>query len=72
MKTLELNQMEQIEGGGALTCATFGASGAAIVIGAAEVLAFTGPIGWGVAALGLSIFAFGAALYEYGDDPCAS
>ena len=73
MKTLELNQMEQIQGGSdMLQC--LGAAGGAVstLIGVGEVVvavsAASGPVGWGLLAIGLGALSLYATLSE--GDPC--
>jgi hypothetical protein len=72
MKTLELNQMETVQAGDMQGCLEAGASGAAIVISAAEitvaVATASGPVGWAALALGLSIYALVSSVSD--GDPC--
>jgi hypothetical protein len=72
MKTLEFNQMENLQGGDMQGCLEAGVSGAAIVISAAEIAVAvsvaSGPVGWAVLALGLSVYAFVSSVSD--GDPC--
>lgn len=54
MKTLELQEMENVNGGrcnGALEEAGFAVSGSGLIFAVATVAALSNPIGWGMLAL---------------------
>ena len=59
MKKLELNQMENLEGGtcGVLQGAEVGLGGAGLIFGAALA---TGPVGWAVWGLGAAAYSLSA------------
>ncbi len=70
MKSLELNQMENLQGGTVWGCIGATAGGSGVVIGVATALTATGPLGWAVIGIGLGVISLAASLAESDGDPC--
>jgi len=64
MRTMNLNEMEQINGGkcdGAVEEASFAVSGSSLIFAVAAVAALSNPIGWGMLAMAATSMALSAA-----------
>lgn len=73
MKTLELNQMEKVQGGLMdWTCLGFGLSGAGTILAIAGAVTATaaGPLGWAILGAVVGAGSTAATLIENGDSTC--